>query len=202
MLHSGCCHLLTIPTAAQHHHPASPQSGTQILFLWQFFFLTLPQLWIHHAFFSSFFFFSHKIRSQICSTQTQKYLFINIVQIMSSHFLIYFNSFLLHLEYKTKFFVRSLILLAIWPQPVSPTLYYVILFYLFVFLGELKIISLLRNLFIYRVLRVLYLIFNLQFIVYVSCVCVCVCAKLLQPLLTLYDPIDGSPSGSSVHRIL
>ena len=27
---------------------------------------------------------------------------------------------------------------AIWPQPVSPTLYYIILFYLFVFLGELK----------------------------------------------------------------
>ena len=34
------------------------------------------------------------------------------------------------------------------------------------------------------------------------CVCVCVCVKSLQLCPTLYDPIDCSPSGSSVHGIL
>ena len=34
------------------------------------------------------------------------------------------------------------------------------------------------------------------------CVCVCVCAKLLQPCLTLSDPMDCSLPGSSVQRIL
>ena len=32
--------------------------------------------------------------------------------------------------------------------------------------------------------------------------CVCVCIKLLQPCLTLCDPMDCSPPGSSVHGIL
>ena len=31
---------------------------------------------------------------------------------------------------------------------------------------------------------------------------VCMCAKSLQPCLTLCNPIDGSPLGSSVHGIL
>ena len=31
---------------------------------------------------------------------------------------------------------------------------------------------------------------------------VCVCVKSLQSCLTLYDPMDHSPPGSSVHRIL
>ena len=30
----------------------------------------------------------------------------------------------------------------------------------------------------------------------------CVCAKSLQSHLTLYDPVDGSPPGSSAHGIL
>ena len=34
------------------------------------------------------------------------------------------------------------------------------------------------------------------------CVCVCVCAKLLQPCLTLSDPMDCSLPGSSIQRIL
>ena len=34
------------------------------------------------------------------------------------------------------------------------------------------------------------------------CVCVCVCAKSLQSCLTLWDPMDHSPLGSSVHGIL
>ena len=34
------------------------------------------------------------------------------------------------------------------------------------------------------------------------CVCVCVCAKSLQSCLTLCDPMDCSPPGSSVHGIL
>ena len=34
------------------------------------------------------------------------------------------------------------------------------------------------------------------------CVCVCVCAKLLQSCLTLCDPMDCSPPGSSVSGIL
>ena len=34
------------------------------------------------------------------------------------------------------------------------------------------------------------------------CVCVCVCAKLLQSCLTLCNPMDCSPPGSSVHGIL
>ena len=34
------------------------------------------------------------------------------------------------------------------------------------------------------------------------CVCVCVCAKSLQLCLTLCDPVDYSPPGSSVHGIL
>ena len=32
--------------------------------------------------------------------------------------------------------------------------------------------------------------------------CVCVCAKLLQSCPTLYDPMDCSPPGSSVHEII
>ena len=32
--------------------------------------------------------------------------------------------------------------------------------------------------------------------------CVCVCVKLLQSCLTLCDPMDHSPPGSSVHAIL
>ena len=32
--------------------------------------------------------------------------------------------------------------------------------------------------------------------------CVCVCAKLLQSRLTLCNPMDCSPLGSSVHGIL
>ena len=32
--------------------------------------------------------------------------------------------------------------------------------------------------------------------------CVCMCAKSLQPCLTLCDPMDCSPPGSSVHGIL
>ena len=36
----------------------------------------------------------------------------------------------------------------------------------------------------------------------VVCVCVCVCVKLLQMCLTLCDPMDCSPLGSSVHGIL
>ena len=95
MLPSACCHLLTIPTATQHLCPAPPQSRTQTFFLWQFFFLTLLQLRIHHAVFSSLFFFSHKIRSQTHSIQTLKCFFIDIVHFMSSHYLIYLNSFLL-----------------------------------------------------------------------------------------------------------
>ena len=34
------------------------------------------------------------------------------------------------------------------------------------------------------------------------CVCVCVCAKLLQSCLTLCNPVDCSPPGSSIHGIL
>ena len=34
------------------------------------------------------------------------------------------------------------------------------------------------------------------------CVCVCVCAKLLQLCLTISDPMDCSPLGSSVHGAL
>ena len=34
------------------------------------------------------------------------------------------------------------------------------------------------------------------------CVCVCVCVKSLQLYLTLCDPVDCSPPGSSVHGIL
>ena len=34
------------------------------------------------------------------------------------------------------------------------------------------------------------------------CVCVCVCAKSLQSCPTLWDPMDCSPPGSSVHGIL
>ena len=35
-----------------------------------------------------------------------------------------------------------------------------------------------------------------------ACVCVCMCAQLLQSCLTLCDPMDCSPPGSSVHGIL
>ena len=35
-----------------------------------------------------------------------------------------------------------------------------------------------------------------------ECGCVCVCAKLLQLCPTLCDPVDCSPTGSSVHEIL
>ena len=34
------------------------------------------------------------------------------------------------------------------------------------------------------------------------CVCVCVCVLVTQSCLTLCDPMDCSPSGSSVHGIL
>ena len=34
------------------------------------------------------------------------------------------------------------------------------------------------------------------------CVCVCVCAQSLQSCLTLWNPINCSPPGSSVHGIL
>ena len=34
------------------------------------------------------------------------------------------------------------------------------------------------------------------------CVCVCVCTKSLQSCLTLCDPVDHNPPGSSVHGIL
>ena len=37
---------------------------------------------------------------------------------------------------------------------------------------------------------------------FLSFVCACVCAKLLQLCLTLCDPMDSSPPGSSVHGIL
>ena len=33
------------------------------------------------------------------------------------------------------------------------------------------------------------------------CVCVCVCVLVTQFCLTLYDPVDYSPPGSSVHEI-
>ena len=35
-----------------------------------------------------------------------------------------------------------------------------------------------------------------------ACVCVCVCVKSLQSCLTLCNPIDHSPRGSSVPEIL
>ena len=35
-----------------------------------------------------------------------------------------------------------------------------------------------------------------------ACMCACVRAKLLQSRPTLCDPMDGSPPGSSAHRIL
>ena len=35
-----------------------------------------------------------------------------------------------------------------------------------------------------------------------NCVCVCMSAKLLQPCLTFCDPMDCSPTGSSVHGVL
>ena len=34
------------------------------------------------------------------------------------------------------------------------------------------------------------------------CVCVCVCVCVTQSCLTLYNPMDYSPPGSSVHGIL
>ena len=34
------------------------------------------------------------------------------------------------------------------------------------------------------------------------CVCVCVCVRVTQSCLTLCDPMDCSPAGSSVHAIL
>ena len=42
--------------------------------------------------------------------------------------------------------------------------------------------------------------FKVKLILYV-CVCVCVCTKSLQSCLTLCDPRDCSPPGSSVHGI-
>ena len=36
----------------------------------------------------------------------------------------------------------------------------------------------------------------------ILCVRACMCAKSLQLHLTLFDPMDCSPSGSSVHEIL
>ena len=37
---------------------------------------------------------------------------------------------------------------------------------------------------------------------YFMCVCVCVCVKVAQSFLTLWDPMDYSPSSCTIHRIL
>ena len=44
--------------------------------------------------------------------------------------------------------------------------------------------------------------FYTSFLIHLLIVPACVCAKSLQSCLMLYDPMDHSPPGSSIHRIL
>ena len=45
------------------------------------------------------------------------------------------------------------------------------------------------------------MLFNRTLFIYFVCVCVCVCVKVTPSCLTLCDPRDCSPQGSSVHEI-